>query len=177
MPSASSTRPPGNTHMPPKAWPEFLRTIRHSIPASLSRSRTTVAASSIGVSPRPPVRCWEDMGAGCQTSPSRALADLVAGGQRMAVGQQAGDLVDLLAAGPPAHDPPGVAEPIVTRGLHHPRAAESDPGGDAEVSPAGVVTVLPLTCPYPSPRAPILWDSRGITRRQSTPRRWSGADR
>jgi hypothetical protein len=25
-----------------------------------------------------------------------------------------------------------------------------------------VVTVLPLTCPYPSPRAPILWDSRGI---------------
>src|SRR5262245_13626637 len=139
VPSPSSTRPPGNTHIPPNAWPEFLRTIRHSMPASLSRSRTTVAASSIGVSPLPPVRCCSDMAAGCQTSApgvlrhlAGALADLVAGGQVMAVGQQVGDLVDLLAAGLPAHDPPGVAQRAGVRGLDHPGPAERDAGADPD---------------------------------------------
>jgi len=42
--SPSSMRPPGNTHMPPNARREFLRSMSVSSPPGPSRSRTTVAA-------------------------------------------------------------------------------------------------------------------------------------
>ena len=49
--SPSSMRPPGNTHIPPKARREFLRSISDSGPPGPSRSTTTVAAGIAGASP------------------------------------------------------------------------------------------------------------------------------
>ena len=46
-PSSASMRPPGNTHIPPKAMREFLRSINTSGVAA-SRSSTTVAAGVAG---------------------------------------------------------------------------------------------------------------------------------
>ncbi len=54
--SPGSTRPPGNTHMPPaNASRESRRSIRVSSPSGASRSRMTVAAATIGAgsAPRP----------------------------------------------------------------------------------------------------------------------------
>ena len=45
--SSASMRPPGNTHMPPKAIREFLRSISTSTSGD-SRSSTTVAAGTGG---------------------------------------------------------------------------------------------------------------------------------
>ena len=49
--SASSMRPPGNTHMPPKAIFEFLWSIRVSRPSGVSLRTMTVAAGMSSVEP------------------------------------------------------------------------------------------------------------------------------
>ena len=53
--SSSSIRPPGNTHIPPKAIFEFLWSMRASSPVSVSRRTTTVAA---GMSSESPYSSW-----------------------------------------------------------------------------------------------------------------------
>jgi hypothetical protein len=53
--SSGSIRPPGKTHIPPKAILEFLRSISTSVPPSPSRRTTTVAA---GMSSAVPCSAW-----------------------------------------------------------------------------------------------------------------------
>src|SRR5918996_4228847 len=121
-PSPASTRPPGNTHSPPNAWPLVLRSMRHSSPASPSRTRTTVAASATGASPVP-VRTSLISGRMSGRGAGRAIRHAHRR-QLVAVDQRVGDIGGVLTARPPADHPPAMPLPRVPDCLYDPRTSD-----------------------------------------------------